>query len=127
MWSTEIGYIWSGGSSITKDVCSEICGDGIRHNALSSYCDDSNTISNDGCSSTWAIESGWIWTGGSLISKDTCVEICGDGVRYNTLSTYCDDGNTVSGDGWSSLWSVEIGFTWSGGTSTSKDTVEILY
>ena len=26
------------------------------------------------------LDSGWTWTCGSSTSKDTCVEICGDGV-----------------------------------------------
>ena len=25
-------------------------------------------------------ETGWIWTGGSTSSKDTCSEICGNGI-----------------------------------------------
>ena len=28
---------------------------------------------------SWAIESGWTWTGGSTTSKDTWTEIWGDG------------------------------------------------
>ena len=121
-WDVETGWTWSGGSSTTKDTCSEICGDSKRFNTLTTYWDDGNTSSNDGCNSTWSVETGWTWTGGSSTSKDTCSEICGDSKRFNTLSTICDDGNTANNDGWSSTWNVETGWSWSGGSSSSKDT-----
>ena len=35
---------------------------------------------------------------------------CGDGVLSGT--DVCDDYNIVSGDGWSSIWQVETGYTW---------------
>ena len=37
----------------------------------------------------------------------------------------CDDANVISGDGWSELWVVESGWSWNGGTPTTKDTCEI--
>ena len=124
-WSStcikEIGWNWSGGSMTSKDSCSEIWGDGIRFNTISSYWDDGNIISGDGCSSIWAKESGWIWSGGTSNSKDICNEICGDGVRFNALTTYWDDGNTLNGDGWNSLWGVETGYSCTGGSTSSKD------
>ena len=121
LWNVETHYVCSGGNSLTKDTCSEIWGDGVKFNSLSTYCDDSNILNGDGWSSTWAIESGWVWSGGSSVTKDTCSEIWGDGKKFNTISTYCDDGNTNSGDGWSSLWSVEAHYTCSGGNSSTKD------
>lgn len=42
-------------------------------------CDDGNTISGDGCSSTCSIEPGYDCTGGSIHKPDVCKEICGDG------------------------------------------------
>ena len=36
-------------------------------------CDDGNTISGDGCSSTCQVEAGWSCSGGSPTSKDICV------------------------------------------------------
>ena len=47
------------------------CGDGIRTG--SEKWDDGNTVNGDGWSSDClTIESSWVWTGGSLTSKDTC-------------------------------------------------------
>ena len=120
-WKVETGWIWSGGSVDSKDACSEDWGDGIRFNSNSTYWDDGNTHNDDGWSSTWAIETGWTCKGGSLTSKDTWTEICGDGKRFNSNSTYWDDGNTASEDGCSSTWSIESGWICSGGSSSSRD------
>ena len=94
-------------------------------------------MDGDGCSSTWTIETGYSWYGGSVTSKDTWVKwsagyyqdtsnptqwitICGDGFRAG--SEKCDDANTSSGDGWNSDWSsVDSGWVCSGGSTTSKD------
>ena len=119
--SKEIGWSWSGGSSSTKDTWSEIWGDGKRYNSVSTYCDDGNTSNNDGCSSSCSIETGWSCSGGNSSAKDSCTEIWGDGKRYNSISTYCDDGNTSNSDGWNSGCSKEIGWNWSGGNSSTKD------
>jgi cysteine-rich repeat protein len=61
------------------------CGDGTVQSA--EQCDDSNTVSGDGCSSTC-----------------TC-EACGDG--YKCKSEQCDDGNLINGDGCSSTCKIE--------------------
>ena len=45
--------------------------------------------------------------------------VWGDGLRSD--SEVCDDGNTNNGDGWSSSWLIESGWTCAGGSSTSKD------
>ena len=121
-WSIETGYSCTGGNPTTPDTWTEIWGDSIRINALSTYCDDSNTLSGDGWSSTCSIELGWIWTGGSISSKDICTEQWGDGKRFNSITTYWDDANVVNGDGWSSTCSVETGWTCSGGNISNKDT-----
>jgi cysteine-rich repeat protein len=47
----------------------------------------------------------------------TCIEICGDGRKFYDE---CDDGNTVSGDGCSSICRLESGWTCVGGSTTSK-------
>ena len=62
------------------------------------YCDDGNTISGDGCSSTCSIEKGYKCIGATSSTKDTCSELCGDGIRIG--STGCDDGNTANKDGY---------------------------
>ena len=121
-WTTESGYTWSGGNSSTKDTCIEIWGDGKRFNSNTTYCDDGNKTNNDGCNSTWSIETGWSCSGGNLSSPDAWSEVWGDGIRFNLNTTYCDDGNSLNGDGCSSTWSIETGWNCSGGTSTLKDT-----
>ena len=50
----------------------------------------------------------------------TCVTTWGDGYRVG--SETCDDGNTTPNDGCSASCAVESGYTWSGGSGTSKDT-----
>jgi cysteine-rich repeat protein len=119
--AVETGWIWSGGSTSVSDTCFEICGDGIRFNSLSSYWDDGNTLSNDGWDNSWAIETGWLWSGGTTSSADSCTEIWGDGIRFNSLTTYWDDGNTNDNDGWSNLWAIELGWECTGGTTTTQD------
>ena len=93
----------------------------------SSYLFGYNTNDGDGCSLTCDIESGWTWSGGSRTSKDTCLEIWGDGIRFNTNSTYWDGGNKISGDGCSSTCTIETGYSWSGGTISSVDTCSLIW
>ena len=116
----ETGWSCSGGNSLTKDTCSEIWGDGIRLNSLATYCDDGSKISGDGWSSSWLIETGWNWAGGTSAAKDVWNDICGDGKKYTPLVTFCDDGNKLSGDGWSNDWNIESGWNWAGGIYVSK-------
>ena len=120
-WSKETGWTWSGGSTTTADTWKEIWGDGIRFNSNNTYCDDSNTINGDGWSSSWSIEKGWKCSGGSTTTADTWKEICGDGIRFNTNSTYWDDGNEEDIDGCNSSWMIEKNYKWYGGSSTQKD------
>ena len=80
------------------------------------------SIASDAASSPYQITvncpTGYIPGGTSLLQW---VEKWGDGLRYG-LEKW-DDGNTNSGDGCSSDWkSVESGWVWSGGSTTSKDT-----
>ena len=120
-WSIEVGWIWTDGNSTTKDVWIDLCGDGRKFNSNSNYWDDRNLVNSDGCSSNWNVEKGWNWSGGSTIKADTWVEVCGDGIRFNTNSTYWDDGNINDGDGWNSICTVESNWKWSGGDSNHKD------
>ena len=118
----EIGFSWAGRSIASKDICSEICGDGKRFSTSTTFCDDANTVNSDGCSSSWIIEAGWNWSGGTPTTKDTWTEIWGDGKRFNSISTYWDDGNIINGDGCSSTCSIETGFVCTGGSSSTHDT-----
>jgi cysteine-rich repeat protein len=47
-----------------------------------------------------------------------CSEVCGDGRRF---VLFCDDGNTVSGDGCSSACQIEAGYICFGGSPISTD------
>ena len=96
-------------------TCITRWGDALR--AGSEVWDDGNAVSGDGWLNTWtSIEDGFVWSGGSLTSKDIwtkwssgyyqnsskdqCISKWGDGLRVSP--EYWDDGNTVSGDGWRS-------------------------
>ena len=143
----EAGFAWSGGSIYAKDTwvywtsglytntdqsqCIPHCGDGFR--AGSEKCDDGNTSSGDGClNDCSSVEAGFICTGGSPTSKDTCIKWdkgfyqnnasnptqwvpkWGDGLRVSY--EHWDDANTISGDGWSSdCMKIEAGWVWFGG------------
>jgi cysteine-rich repeat protein len=120
--SVEIGWTWTGGTPTTQDIWNEIWGDAKKFNSVSTYWDDGNTNSNDGWSSTCSVEAGWICSGGSSLIPDSCTEIWGDGKKFNSLSTYWDDGNANNNDGWSFSCSVELGYSWAGGTSSTADT-----
>ena len=121
VWNTESGWTWTGGSQSNKDTCNEICGDGIRFNTITTYWDDGNKNSGDGWTSVWSTQKGWTWSGGSQSNKDIWSEICGDGIRFNTITTYWDDGNKNNGDGWDLACKVENGWKWTGGTNITKD------
>ena len=151
-WKVTPNFVWSGGSIYVKDTWVEWT-TGFTPNTARSQCipiwgdsrrvgietwDDSNTSNGDGWSSTWTIEAGYSWTGGSLTSKDTCVACSagyyqdlanpvswitrwGDGLRAG--SEAWDDLNTSNGDGCSSTCaSIESGYIWTGGSTSSKDT-----
>jgi cysteine-rich repeat protein len=91
-------------------VCTTpVCGDGVV--VLPDACDDANTTSNDGCSSTCSIESGYTCSG----TPSVCVTTCGDGIVAG--AEQCDDANTAGGDGCTGACSVEIGHTCTGSPS----------
>jgi cysteine-rich repeat protein len=86
-----------------------LCGDGAVTG--DETCDDGNTVSDDGCSSTCRHE--YCGDGepgpyeqcddGNTVDGDGCDascerEFCGDGITNDAVET-CDDGNTVADDG----------------------------
>ncbi len=73
------------------DAClATTCGNGVK-NADTEICDDGNTKSGDGCSSTCRVEPGWLCTTPGV----PCVAIkCGDKILAGTED--CDDGQYVS-------------------------------
>lgn len=80
------------------------CGNGVK-NPDTEICDDGNTKSGDGCSSTCRVEPGWLCT----TPGTPCVAIkCGDGIVAGNED--CDDGNTTDGDGCSAKCTIEDGF-----------------
>jgi fibro-slime domain-containing protein len=103
----EAGYTCpdvSGNGGPCVKAPANVCGDG--HVAGNEQCDDGNTTSGDGCSSTCAVESGYTCpTAGALCTR---LAYCGNGVVDGT--DQCDDGNNVSGDGCSATCKVEPGF-----------------
>jgi cysteine-rich repeat protein len=64
------------GFDLINGVCQEKCGDGRRFVV---ECDDGNLRNGDGCSSNCRVETGYICTGGSAISTDTCQRTNGGG------------------------------------------------
>lgn len=83
----------------SMDVCEQCTAEGCLE------CDDQSTCTV--CTSTYYLSSG------------VCLEICGDGLLFNLE---CDDGNTINGDGCSSVCRVETDYTCVGGTSTTPST-----
>jgi len=96
----------------------------VGYNFGSKDCDDANTKSGDGCSSICKVEKGWTCSGGNALTKDTCKEICGDGLDFFKYS--CDDGNYVNGDGCDRTCNIEAYHTCSGGTNIKADTCVAL-
>ncbi|CAI2378071.1 unnamed protein product [Moneuplotes crassus] len=101
-----------------KRELAAVCGDGTTTNPET--CDDGNTASGDGCSSSCTIEVGFTCSGA------TCTDICADGIVMSRKNKGeyigCDDGNTANGDGCSSSCTTETGYICYEGNSTTKDT-----
>jgi len=92
--------------------CSPVCGDGRLVGSeigAAGYCDDGNHVSGDGCSPYCLVECGYVCSGGDESNADTCLTVCGDGVRAGREE--CDDGNANDGDGCSSSCVVEDGWS----------------
>jgi cysteine-rich repeat protein len=99
----------TGGSNSTSDGATN---DGTltgqaSTGAGSSVCNDGNTNSSDGCSSTGQSDDGWSCTA-RADGMSTCTPICGDG--HSVGAEVCDDGSTLEGDGCSSSCLVEDGW-----------------
>ena len=109
--TVEAGFQCNGGTPTTPDTWHEIWGDGIIVRKTGTNCDDGNTIGGDGWSSTWTIERGWDWTGGSISSPDHCSTIWGDGILTTQYEQW-DDGNRINGDWWNINWQIELNCVW---------------
>jgi cysteine-rich repeat protein len=131
----EYGFDWIVGNESTPSVCTpSVCGDGVRTYNIASEWDDANTISGDGCSSTWAIEFNFRCVYSDTHKRDICKRIraigdsCGDGKLY--VLEQWDDLNRIDGDGCSSSCKIETGYTcthnglsstWDNESSSSAD------
>ncbi len=88
-----------------KSVARANCGNGVLDTGET--CDDNNTISGDGCSSSCQVEDGWNCSTSATSGVSICTK-CGNGVIDDGET--CDDNNTVSGDGCSSSCQIEFGW-----------------
>eukprot|EP01006_Ploeotia_vitrea_P017807 TRINITY_DN49039_c0_g2_i1.p1 TRINITY_DN49039_c0_g2~~TRINITY_DN49039_c0_g2_i1.p1 ORF type:complete len:643 (-),score=55.44 TRINITY_DN49039_c0_g2_i1:954-2882(-) len=86
------------GHELVNGICTAKCGDGLL--LLSEECDDGNTNSNDGCSNTCTLETGY-----THCDTVTCTPHCGD---WWTVGEECDDGNLADGDGCDSSCKIEV-------------------
>ncbi len=94
------------GSLLGPSACvPESCGDGIVEADIGETCDDGNTTSNDGCSSTCQVERGFTCP----TADAPCVTTCGDGIVAGKET--CDDGNTNGADGCSATCQTQPGWT----------------
>lgn len=80
------------GQACVRTSTPAVCNNGIVESGES--CDDRNTTSGDGCSSTCQLEAGY--TCPTPGAKCTLIQYCGDGVLNGTEQ--CDDGNLKPGD-----------------------------
>ena len=79
--STDCGTCTAGLACDTAGQCISLCGHGIIDSGEG--CDDGNTISGDGCSSTCTIESGWICDN----KEPTTCQAEGN---FNSCGDYCN-------------------------------------
>ncbi len=96
----------NGTGGACQPVAMPKCGDGAL--GFGEYCDDGNTASGDGCSSTCTVETGY--TCPTAGQKCTLVTYCGDGVLTVADGEQCDDGNAVGGDGCSATCVIEANY-----------------
>ena len=68
-------------------------------------CDDNNVSNNDGCSSTWQVETRWVCT--SVVNATSVCTYTACGNSYLDSGETWDDGNTANGDGCSSTCQIE--------------------
>jgi cysteine-rich repeat protein len=84
----EPGWACSGGSKTTADTCHETCGDKYHYFQA---CDDGNTLSGDGCSSSCTIEDGFYVNCACAYDQESVMAEACDGFDYGYLP--CDCGN----------------------------------
>ncbi len=101
------------GKSVCTAQAQPTCGDGKIEGAEA--CDDHNTASSDGCSSTCTVEANYNCTGQPSIctyTPPTPPAVCGN-AKVETGES-CDDGNTTDNDGCTSTCTVEPNYTCNG-------------
>ncbi len=92
------------------DLGAQMCGDSRVFGGEA--CDDGNTVGGDGCSANCLLVEPGFSCPSAQGFGGACMRInmarCGDGMR--SPGEFCDDGNTVNGDGCSNQCSVEGGY-----------------
>ncbi len=105
-------------SPTATSVCASTCGDSIVAVGMQETCDDGNTVSGDGCSSTCVSELLFCGDGACRIDQNedwnTCPADCsrpqaGCGDGGIQAGEQCDDGNNVGGDGCAAVCTNECG------------------
>ena len=87
--------------------------------------DDGNVQSGDGWSSSWTIETGFLWAGGTPTKRDIWTEKWGDALDFGFNEW--EDGNLNNSDGCSSTCEFETWYECKGSTPTSIDTWSKLF
>jgi|GEM_PF-3389480 len=93
----------TGARYILADAYDDLCGDGRVSER--EECDDGDTESGDGCSSSCGIEEGY----GCVGNPSQCAPTCSNGIL--NPGEQCDDGNKTNEDGCSTYCRVEPGYT----------------
>ena len=117
----EPGWTFSTTTNATghdNTIASYICDDGLR--VLGESCDNGpgNIGSGTGClDDCLGSHDGWVCTGGSASTADTCSSQCGD--NYIRDTEECEDGNTSNLDGCDASCMEEPGWTFSTTTNAT--------
>ena len=122
-------YCQHNGAWNVTTICPGLCGDDIiiaanKTVASIEQCDDGNTFSGDGCSSTCQLEAGFTCTNVSnpvptdwATFHSTCTTVCGDGKVMG--SETCDDGSNDGIGCASGCMGVAVGYTCTAGSTTT--------
>ncbi len=93
------------GNDLAQSIMPATCGNGMIDPGET--CDDGNSTSGDGCSSTCQTEIGWACP---MVGMPCVRQVyCGDGIVEAPET--CDDGNTTPGDGCSGTCQLEPNYT----------------
>ncbi|MBU3907086.1 MAG: DUF4215 domain-containing protein, partial [Nanoarchaeota archaeon] len=106
--SSTNAYLSNNSNYLNKICCNTpVCGNGVKETGEG--CDDSNVVGGDGCSLTCAVEEGYTCSGQPSVCTRTA-PVCGNGIVESgeDEEEECDDGNIVSGDGCSSVCTIEL-------------------